>query len=255
LSGRPVALVTGGRRGIGRAIALALAQAGHDIAISDLVEDAETGRTVQVLEDAGARVFAATSDAADLASHARLLDGVERALGPVDVFVSNAGIGSPVRGDMLALAPESFDITLGVNLRGAAFLSQAVAQRMLARESATPRAIIFITSVSAAMVSPERPDYCISKAGLSMWAQALAVRLAPHAIPVFEVRPGIIRTAMTAGVAERYDGLIADGLVPARRWGEPEDVARVVAALATGSFAFASGSIINADGGLAIQRL
>jgi NAD(P)-dependent dehydrogenase (short-subunit alcohol dehydrogenase family) len=155
---------------------------------------------------------------------------------------------------MLDLAADNFDRVLSVNLRGAAFLSLAVAKAMLA----TPgpgRSIVFVTSVSAAMASPERPDYCVSKAGLSMWAKALALRLAGEGIGVFEVQPGIIRTDMTAGVAAAYDERIAAGLVPARRWGEAEDIGAAVAALAGGALAFATGSVIAADGGLSIARL
>ncbi len=175
--------------------------------------------------------------------------------GRLDCFVSNAGIGSIVRGDMLDLMPEHFDRVLGVNLRGAALLSQAAAKAMLQRPGDSPRAIVFVTSVSAALASPERADYCVSKAGLAMWAQALALRLASEAIAVFEVRPGIIRTAMTDGVAADYERRIAGGLVPAGRWGEPEDVGRTVAALASGAFGFSTGTIVACDGALSVRRL
>jgi len=145
---------------------------------------------------------------------------------------------------------------MAVNLRGGLFLTQAVARAMLARvPPAGPRTIVSITSVSAAMVSSNRTDYCISKAGMSMAMRAFALRLAPHAIAVFEVRPGIIRTAMTAAVAADYDPMIAEGLVPARRWGEPADIGSIIAGLASGQFAFATGSIIDADGGLSLPRL
>jgi 3-oxoacyl-[acyl-carrier protein] reductase len=249
---RPVALVTGARRGIGLAIAEQLAGSGHDVALADL----ETDRNAQArVEVAGARAMFARFDLADLTTHGPLLDAVEAELGPIDLLVDNAGIASPVRGDLLELTPANFDRVIAVNLRGTVFLTQAVARRMLAGATGRRRAIILVTSLSAGHATPERTDYCISKAGLAMFVKTLALRLAPHGIPVFEVRPGIIRTEMTAVVAERYDRLIEAGLVPAGRWGEPADVARIVAGLASGAFAFATGSVIGADGGLAVPRL
>jgi NAD(P)-dependent dehydrogenase (short-subunit alcohol dehydrogenase family) len=253
---RPVALVTGGRRGIGRAAALALARAGHDVAISDVEDDTALRDTLAAIRDHGGRAFAAVFDLADLAAHAGALDAVEANLGPVSVLVNNAGRGAVVRGDLLDLVPGNFDAVLGVNLRGTVFLTNAVVRRMLSADRpGHPRAVITVTSVSAAMASPERADYCVSKAGLSMYVAALALRLAGTDIAVHEVRPGIIRTDMTAAVADRYDGLIAGGLVPDRRWGEPEDVAAAIAGLASGAFAFARGQVVTVDGGLSLPRL
>ena len=251
---RPVALITGARRGIGRAIGVALAKAGHDIAFTDIVEDEAVAAALRMFEDAGASARFVRHDVRDVASHAGLVAAVKQAFGRLDLFVSNAGIGAPVRGDMLAITPESFDAVMDVNLRGAAFLSQEVAKAMLADRPARP-AIVFITSASTELVSIDRAQYCVSKLGLSMWAKALAVRLAPEGIAVFEVRPGVIRTEMTAKVAAKYDARIAEGLIPAGRWGEGEDVASCVAALAGGQFAYATGTVINADGGLLIPRL
>jgi 3-oxoacyl-[acyl-carrier protein] reductase len=251
---RPVALVTGARRGIGRAIAVALAKTGHDVAFTDIVEDEAVGETVRAIEDGGAKAFFLCHDVAMTDTHGDLVDSVVHQLGAIDCFVSNAGIGSPTRGDMLDLAVGTFDQVLAVNLKGAALLSQMAARAMLARPDRR-RSIVFVTSVSAALASPERADYCVSKAALSMWASNLALRLAPEGIAVFEVRPGVIRTDMTAAVATSYDERIAAGLVPARRWGEAEDVGHIVAALASGAFAFATGAIIPGDGGLSIARL
>ena len=155
---------------------------------------------------------------------------------------------------MLEITEESFDLVMGINLRGATFLSQEVAKAMLADRPERP-GIVFITSASTELVSIDRAQYCVSKLGLSMWAKALAVRLAPEGIPVFEIRPGVIRTEMTAKVAAKYDARIADGLIPAGRWGEGEDVAAAVAALTSGQFAYATGTVINVDGGLLIPRL
>ncbi len=252
---RPVALVTGARRGIGRAIGLALARAGYDIAFTDVVDDAATTETRAALEAEGAQALFLHHDVAATSTHAALVEAVLARFGALHCFVSNAGIGSRVRSDMLGLLPEDFDHVLAVNLRGAAFLSQAAARAMLASDSGHPRSIIFVTSVSAVMASPERPDYCVSKAALSMWAQNLALRLASEQVAVFEVRPGIIRTDMTAGVAGAYEARIAGGLVPARRWGEADDIGRTVAALASGAFGFSTGSIIACDGALSVPRL
>jgi 3-oxoacyl-[acyl-carrier protein] reductase len=172
------------------------------------------------------------------------------------VLVSNAGIAPPQRLDLMETTPANFDVVLGVNLRGAFFLAQAVARRMVARGAGDGRrALIFISSCSAEMVSVNRVEYCISKAGLAMAAEGFAVRLAAEGIAVFDVRPGIIKTDMTAGVVAKYDALIDGGLVPAKRWGLPEDVAAAVVALAKGDFAFATGTVVNVDGGLAVSRL
>ena len=158
------------------------------------------------------------------------------------------------RGDLLDMSPESFDRCLNVNLRGSVFLAQEVARRMLDMPEDPYRSITFITSVSADMVSPDRAEYCMSKAAAVMAAQAFAARLAPENIGVFDIRPGIIETPMTAPVAERYDATIP-AIVPAARWGKPADIGSVIVPLARGDFAFATGAKIPVDGGLSIHRL
>ena len=183
------------------------------------------------------------------------MDAAFAAFGGIDALVNNAGISVRVRGDMLDAAPDSFDHLLATNLRGPFFLTQAVARRWLATPPRRPRSIVNIASANAAMASPDRAEYCLSKAGLSMMTKLYALRLADAGIGVFEVRPGIIRTAMTAVAAPRYDRLIADGLSPMRRWGEPADVGGVVAALADGRFHFSTGEVVHVDGGLHIPRL
>jgi NAD(P)-dependent dehydrogenase (short-subunit alcohol dehydrogenase family) len=253
---RPVALVTGGRRGIGLAIAEALAKAGYDIAITG-IEDAEpVDPIIETLRSAGAEVLYLKADLADVGGHAGTVEQVMQRLGGIDCLVNNAGVGSVVRGDFLELKPENFDTVLDTNLRGTIFFTQAVVKAMLAStERQASRSIINITSVSSELTSPERLDYCISKAGLSAFTKGLAVRLAESGIGVFEVRPGIIRTSMTEKVSEKYDALIAGGLVPMKRWGEAQDIGAIVAALASGNFGFATGSVIDAGGGLSIGRL
>ena len=250
---RPVALVTGAARGIGRAIALELARTGHDLALTDLAADLDG--TAAACEALGAATAFHRHDSAAVATHAALIDAVHARFHRLDVVVNSAGIGAPLRGDLLDLQPEHFDTVMAVNLRGAIFLCQAAARRMVAAPSDAKRCFVLVSSVSAEMASPERAGYCISKAGLSMFAKALALRLAPENIAVFELRPGIVRTGMTEPVAAKYDAAIAGGLVPMRRWGTPEDMARSVAALASGAFHFATGTVIEAGGGLSIPRL
>ena len=252
---RPVALVTGASRGIGLAIAHSLAEAGFDIAVTAIGWEADKAEIETRLRDRGADVLFHEGDISDLTGHAPLAESVLERFGRLDCLVNNAGIASPVRGDLLDLQPANFDKVMSVNMRGTVFLTQAAAKAMLAGVADQPRTIVNISSVSAEMASPERADYCISKAGLSMWTKLLALRLAGDGISVFEVRPGIIRTDMTAGAAAKYDALIGGGLVPMRRWGEARDVGDAVAALATGRMAFATGSVLNLDGGLSVPKL
>lgn len=250
---RPVAVVTGGGRGIGLGIARALAADGYAIALTGLGEPLADD---PVLAELGGNALYVQSDLADLTSHQAAVDAIVDRLGRIDCLVNNAGIGSVVRGDFLELDPAHFDTIVSVNLRGTIFFTQAVVKAML-RHAGTdsPRSIVNITSVSSDMSSPERLDYCVTKAGLSAFSQGLALRLAETGIGVFEVRPGIIRSEMTAKVSAKYDAQIAAGLVPMKRWGEPADIGAIVSVLASGKFGFATGSVIDADGGLSIARL
>ncbi|WP_103256572.1 3-ketoacyl-ACP reductase [Tabrizicola aquatica] len=250
---KPLALITGGQQGIGLGIAQALATQGFRLAIASrsAPEDATVQQALQSLPDA--RYY--QHDLSNVAAIPALLDLIEAQQGPLDALIQNAGVAAKVRGDMLDLTPENFDWILNINLTGAFFLAQQVAKRMLATPAGHYRSITFVTSVSAQMASPERADYCISKAAAAMAAQTLALRLAPHNIGVFELRPGIIETGMTAGVKDKYDTRIAQGLVPAGRWGQPSDIGQAVLPLVTGQFAFATGAVIPVDGGLSIERL
>jgi NAD(P)-dependent dehydrogenase (short-subunit alcohol dehydrogenase family) len=251
---KPLALVTGGQQGIGLGIAEALAQQGFRLAIASrsAPEDASVQTALQTLGP-DARYY--QHDLSNTGAIPALLDQIEAQQGPLDALIQNAGVAAKVRGDMLDITPENFDWIMGINLRGAFFLAQKVAQQMLATQSPHYRSITFVTSVSAQMASPERADYCISKAAAAMAAQTLALRLAPHNIGVFELRPGIIETGMTAGVKDKYDARIAGGLVPAGRWGQPSDIGQAVIPLVTGQLAFATGAVIPVDGGLSIERL
>jgi NAD(P)-dependent dehydrogenase (short-subunit alcohol dehydrogenase family) len=252
---RPVALVTGGRRGIGAAIVLRLARDGFDVAFTCRNEDEIAQELCTEIETQGGRGLAVASELQSLEAHDQLLERVQGWGGAVDCLVNNAGISSPSRGDLLDIKPEAFDLVLETNLRGTFFLTQQVAKQMTLAPSQHPRSIINVSSVSVEMASPERGEYCMSKAALGMATKLFALRLATENVGVFEVRPGVIRTDMTAGVADNYEQRFKDGLVPMGRWGETSDIASIVSSLASGQFGFATGSVIHADGGLAIPRL
>lgn len=256
LNERRVALVTGSRRGIGRAIAFALAEAGFDVAVNDLERDSDAEATLRGIEERGARGIFVLADIGEIDGHGALLERVYGEFGRLDCLVNNAGVIAARRGDILDTGAEEFDRLIRVNLRGTFFLTQAVAWRMIAESGDRPgRSIINITSANAAMVSPEKAAYCVSKSALSMVTRLYAVRLAEHGIPVFEIRPGLIVTDMSAPVRERYGAMIAEGLTPIRRWGLPEEVGKAAASLATGALPYTVGQPINVDGGLLVFRL
>src|SRR5215471_3108928 len=255
----PTALVTGGARGIGYAAAAALASAGFDVAIASLESEHEAANAVARLRSPGARVHYFSTDISDVDAHTPLIDQVRSQLGPIHCLVNNAGVTSLTRGDLLDLPVDSFDRCVGTNLRGTFFLTQAVARSMLAADDSgqhSPyRSIVTITSVNAEVVGLNRADYCITKAGLAMASKLFAARLAASRIHVFELRPGIIRTEMTAPARDRYDAYIAEGGVPLERWGEPGDVGTTVATIARGLLPFATGEVLNVGGGVHLHRI
>jgi NAD(P)-dependent dehydrogenase (short-subunit alcohol dehydrogenase family) len=259
----PAALVTGASRGLGRGIAEALAGDGFDVAIHYATNRNAAEQTRAACLRRASRPeqrFALVGgNVADAGDRGRIVGESLAALGRLDALVNNAGMAPRVRADILDATEESFDELIAVNLRGPYFLAQAVARHWRERrgESRLPGGyrLIFVSSISAAMASVNRGDYCVSKAGLAMAAKLWATRLAAEEVQVFEVRPGIMRTDMTAGVKEKYDRMIADGLVPQGRWGTPEDVGRTVAALMRGGLPFSTGDVINVDGGLHLERL
>ncbi|UCD36983.1 MAG: 3-ketoacyl-ACP reductase [Fidelibacterota bacterium] len=254
---KQVALITGAARGIGFEIARSLAKEGYNLAIDDICEVAAFEEGRQVLEDLGAEVAYCKADISDGQARDRLLQEVKKTYGRLDVLVNNAGVAPLERKDILEATEESFERLIRINLQGPYFLTQLAARWMLEQkrsEEGFSGCIIFITSVSASAASPERGEYCISKAGLSMASRLWAVRLGELDIPVYEVRPGIIRTDMTAGVKDKYDKLFREGLALQRRWGEPEDVGRAVAALVRGDLGYSTGQIIMVEGGMTVGR-
>jgi NAD(P)-dependent dehydrogenase (short-subunit alcohol dehydrogenase family) len=249
----PVALVTGGSRGIGRGICQELARHGYAVAIN-YAGNETAARETQTLLGTTVDTWLCRADVGIAGERERMVDDVLRRWDRIDVLVNNAGITSLGRRDLLEATEESWDQVLAVNLKGPYFLSQRVAREMLQRLPALHQpALVNVSSLSAYAVSTNRGDYCISKAGLGMVTQLFALRLAEHGIRVFEVRPGIIATDMTAAARERYTPLIADGLTPIRRWGTPEDVGRAVAALVTGALPYSTGEVVNIDGGFHLR--
>ena len=256
--GPRVALVTGGTRGIGLGCADALAREGWSLALCGLRPEGEAEPALRGLRALGSEVLYLQVDVGDDDAPQRLVGAVASRFGRLDLLVNNAGVAPRERKDLLEATPESFDRVLRTNLRGPYFLTQAAARFMVeAGAPAAPgaRSIVFVTSVSATVASVNRGEYCLSKAGLSMASALWAARLAEEGISVFEVRPGVIRTDMTAAVAERYDRLLQDGLALQRRWGTPEDVGRAVAMLARGDLPYSTGQVITVDGGLTLPRL
>lgn len=255
-----VALVTGGSRGIGLGIAKCLAQAGMDIVINGRREASAVADSIAQLEALGVSVLYCQADIGELDDHPPMLDTIRERFGRLDVLVNNAGVAPDVRADLLDATPASFDRLMRINLRGPYFLSQRVARWMIEQRQADAQAraaIINVSSVSATVVSTNRGDYCISKAGVAMATQLWAARLGEFGIGVYEVRPGVINTDMTASaqVQAKYDKLFTQGLAVEKRWGEPEDVGQAVAMLASGKLSYATGNIVMIDGGMTIQRL
>ncbi len=253
-----VALVTGGSRGIGLGIATQLAIAGFDLAINGMREESAVAEVIKDLKLRGSNVFYVRGNLASAEDRNQMIGAVRNHFGRLHLLVNNAGMAPRERRDILEGTEESFDEVLSTNLKGTYFLTQKAANWMIEQKKADPNfagTIINVSSISATVASVNRGEYCVSKAGLSMTTQLFATRLGEFNIPVFEVRPGVISTDMTAGVKEKYDKLIGDGLTVQRRWGYPEDVGKVVAALASGSFPYSTGQVIMVDGGLTIPRL
>ncbi len=255
---KKVALITGAARGIGLGIADCLAHEGYDLAVADIQDESAAAEAINKLRTYGADVLYCKSDVSVPEEREHLLRQIRTRFGRLDLLVNNAGVAPKERRDLLEATEESFEWVLRVNLQGPYFLTQAVANWMIEQRRAAADfsgCIVNISSISATVASPNRGEYCISKAGVSMATSLWAVRLAEFGIPVYEVRPGIIRTDMTAGVQAKYEKLISEGLLLQARWGTPEDVAKAVAMLARGELAYSTGQVIMVDGGYSVPRL
>ncbi|HEY5311813.1 MAG TPA: 3-ketoacyl-ACP reductase [Pirellulales bacterium] len=252
----PAAIVTGASRGIGRAIALELARLGQSVVVNYAHSAAAADEVVERIHASGGQAITCQADIALAADRERLVECAIKTFGRLDVLVNNAGITSPGRRDLLEATEASWDEVFATNLKGPFFLTQLAANEMLRlAEPGAGRTIVNISSISGYAVSTDRADYCLTKTALRTMTWLFADRLAEHGIGVFEVCPGVIATDMTGPVKQKYDRLIAEGLSPIRRWGQPEDVARAVAALVSGAFGFSTGETINVDGGFHIRRL
>lgn len=255
---KKIAFITGGTRGIGFGIALELAKAGFDLAINGVRAEEAVQEVIQELETYGGRVIYCRGDIASKENRIEMIEKIKVQYGGLNVLVNNAGVAPKERKDILEASEESFEYLLSTNLQGPYFLTQAAANWMINQQKEDKNynaCIINVSSISATVASVNRGEYCVAKAGLSMATQLFASRLGEFNIPVYEVRPGVIHTDMTAGVTEKYDKLIAEGLCVQKRWGESSDVAKAVLALATGYFPYSTGQVIMVDGGLTLSRL
>ncbi len=261
MNNRPVSLVTGAGRGIGRGIALELARLGHAVVINYAGNMDAAGECLQLVREEGGDGITVRADVSSTEDRERLVDETLAAYGRIDLLVNNAGVAPSVRDDLLEAGEESFDRLIKINLKGPYFLTQRVARLMIEQVRGSdvnafglPR-IVTISSISAYTASVNRGDYCVAKAGLAMMTKLYAARLAGFGINVYEIRPGVIATDMTAGVKEKYDKLISQGAWPIRRWGEPSDIGRAVASIARGDLPYSTGEVINVDGGFHLRTL
>jgi len=253
-----LALVTGGASGIGLGISEALAREGFDLAICGRRDESQMQEPLDSLRQLGATVHYISADMGDAEDRARIIVTLRQRAGRLDVLVNNAGVGPRERLDLLDATEESYDWVMDINLKGPYFLTQAAANWMVEQgraDDAFQGTIVNIGSISATTASVNRGEYCISKAGMGMMTQLWATRLGEFDIPVYEVRPGITRSDMTSGVTEKYDRMIADGLLVQPRWGEPDDVGKAVAMLARGDLLYSTGQVLMVDGGFSLSRL
>jgi NAD(P)-dependent dehydrogenase (short-subunit alcohol dehydrogenase family) len=253
---KKVALITGGSRGIGLGIATELAKAGFHLAVNGVREETAVSEVLTELRRLGTDVIYLQGDISSKTNRQKIVEETLNCFGHINVLVNNAGIAPRERMDILEAGEESFEHLLKVNLQGPYFLTQLVANQMIKQNHQYGFCcIINISSVSATVASVNRGDYCISKAGIAMATRLWASRLGEYDIPVYEIRPGVIRTDMTSAVAEKYDRLFKEGMALQRRWGTPEDVGKAVAAMATGFMPYSTGQVVLVDGGMTVQQL
>jgi 3-oxoacyl-[acyl-carrier protein] reductase len=259
MNGKPVAVITGASRGIGRSVTIALAAEGFDIAAIARSVDSEGMETLgSEVEKRGAEFFPIGLDISCTRCHKEVVSNILERYGRIDFLVNNAGVAPLQRNDALEMSEESYDRVMNINLKGPVFFAQKVAREMIWMRDQIPDykpVIIFITSVSAVLSSTSRTEYCISKAGLSMASTVFADRLSKEGILVCEVRPGIVQTDMTAKIKDKYDKMISEGLVPQKRWGLPEDIGKSVASIARGDWDFSTGMVFEISGGLNIHKI
>lgn len=254
----PVALVTGAARGIGYGITELLAENDYNVVIDDVLGECDVSAALQAIKSKGVDVLYVQADISKADDRERLVEQIRQKFSRLDLLVNNAGVAPKQRLDILQASEESFDRLIDINLKGPYFLTQLVANWMIEQKKAEPKRepkIVNIASLSSYTSSPGRGEYCVSKAGISMMTKLYADRLAEFGIPVYEIRPGIIATDMTAVVKEKYDKLIAEGLLPIKRWGYPNDVAKAVLAIANNLLPYSTGEVINVDGGFHLRRL
>ncbi len=257
-SSKPTALVTGGSRGIGFGCAQHLAKAGFDIAINGMRPAEAVSEPIEALEALGAKVLYCRGDIGSAEAREAMLAQIKDGFGKLNVLVNNAGVAPKERKDILEASEESFDYVVGTNLKGPYFLTQSAANWMIGQKAVDPEgfyAVINVGSISATVASVNRGEYCVAKAGIAMMTALFAARLGEYDIPVYELRPGVIKTDMTAGVTDKYDALIEGGLCVTKRWGFPDDIGKAVAAMARGDFPYSTGQAIYIDGGLTLPRL
>jgi 3-oxoacyl-[acyl-carrier protein] reductase len=259
MNNKPVAVITGASRGIGRSVAIALAAEGYDIAAIARSVDSEGMENLgPEVENKGGQFFPIGLDISCTACQKEVVSNILERYGRIDILINNAGVAPLQRNDILEMSEESYDRVMNINLKGPMFFAQKIAKEMIWLKPQIPLykpAIVFITSVSSVMSSTNRAEYCVSKAGLSMVSTVFADRLSHEEILVFEVRPGVIKTDMTARIRDKYDKLINDGLIPQKRWGLPEDIGKAVASLCRGDWNFSTGMVFEISGGLNLRKL
>lgn len=244
-----VAVVTGGSRGIGKSIADELLKKGFNVIVAARSATPELENTIN---NCSQQLDFVATDISDTESIGSLFNFVKGKYGKIDLLVNNAGVAPKTRKDILEITPEDFDFVADINLKGTFFVTQKFVPLLAASEKSR---IVNISSMSAYTASVNRGEYCIAKAGISMITKLFAARLAEYGISVIEIRPGIIETDMTAKVKEKYEKLIAEGITPIKRMGQPEDVAKCVGAIADGNFDFCTGTVIDCDGGFSVRQL